>query len=216
MAVTLAVGTTVAIASTYGSSVAMSAITNATQAVATLAAAHGVVVGDFLEVTSGWSLLDGRIVRVSAVSTNDVTFETINTVSTTNYPAGSGTGSIRRITAWTQITQLTSEMQIAGGDQQYADVTTLQDRTQRQIPTRRSPVTGTLPGYFDAALGWVSTVRTASDGAIATGVRFVYPNANRTVGNAYWSLNDIPTISDNTLRSQISLTFAATPVTYAT
>lgn len=215
MAITLAVGTAVSIASTYGTTSAMSAITNAANAVATLAAAHGVIVGDFVEVTSGWSLLDGRIFRVSAVSTNDVTLEGAVTTSTTNYPAGTGTGSVRRITAWTQITQLAAGIQTSGGDQQFADVTTLQDRTQRQVPTRRSPISVTLPGFFDQSLGWVATVRTASDSAVATGMRMVYPNGSRTVANAYWTLNDVPTIQDETLRSSISLAFSAQPITYA-
>ncbi len=62
MAVTLTTGTLVAIASTYGSSVNMTAISNASEAVATLAGGHSVVVGDYLEVTSGWDRLDKRIV----------------------------------------------------------------------------------------------------------------------------------------------------------
>lgn len=216
MAVTLAVGTTPSIASTYGTSVVMSAITNATEAVATLAAGHGVVAGDFLEISSGWSLLDGRVVRAKAVSTNDVTLELVNTTSTTNYPTGSGTGTIRRITAWTAITQVTSDIQTSGGDQEFADVTTLQDRTKRQIPTRRSPVELTMPVYFDNSLGWVATVRSAADTATATAVRLVYPNGSRTVGNAYWSMSDVPQINDSTLRANVSLTFSALPITYST
>lgn len=216
MAVTLAVGTTPSIASTYGTAVVMSAITNATEAVATLGAGHGVVVGDFLEITSGWSLLDGRVVRAKTVATNDVTLELVNTSNVTNYPTGSGTGTIRRITAWTAITQVTSELQTSGGDQEFADVTTLQDRTKRQIPTRRSPVELTMPVYFDNSLGWVATVRAAADTATATAVRLVYPNGSRTVGNAYWSMSDVPQINDSTLRANVSLTFSALPITYST
>jgi len=216
MSITLAVGTAIAIASTYGSSVSMSAITNASSAVATLAGGHSVVVGDFLEITSGWSLLTGRIARVSAVSTNDVTLENINTSNTTNYPTGTGTGSIRRITAWTSISQITSGISSSGGDQQFADVTTLQDRNQRQIPTRRSPVTLTLPVFADESLSWVATVRAASESATATAVRLVYPNASRTVANGYWSMSDINTIQDDTLRSQITVAFAAQSTNYST
>ena len=84
MAITLATGTALSIASTYGASVNMTALTNAAEAVATLAVGHGCVVGDFLEVTSGWDLLNNRIVRVKTVATNDITFEGINTVSTTS------------------------------------------------------------------------------------------------------------------------------------
>lgn len=216
MAITLATGTLVAIASTYGASVAMSAITNAAAAVATLAGGHSVVVGDFLEVTSGWDRLNGRIVRVSAVATNDITFEGITTTSTSLYPAGTGTGSIRRITAWTNLSQITSGISVSGGEQQFADITTLTDRTQKQIPTVRGAVNVTLPLFDDPSLAWYSTVQTASDTATATGMRMIFPNASRLVANAYWSLQAVPTIEDSTLRGSISLSFVADPTRYAT
>jgi len=216
MAITLAVGTQVAIASTYGTAVNMTAVSNATAAVATLASGHSVIVGDILEVTSGWDLINQRLFLVSAVSTNDVTFEGLNTTSTALYPAGTGIGTIRRITAWTTLSQLTSGIQVTGGEQQFADVTTLVDRIQRQIPTQRGAITVNLPTFDDPALAWVPAVRTASETAVATGMRMVFPNASRLLANAYWSLQEVPTIEDSTLRSQISLAFAAQPTRYAT
>lgn len=216
MAITLFVGSTLEIASTYGASVNMTAITNAAQAVATLAVGHGVVVGDILEITSGWSSLTGRLARVLTVATNDVTLEGINTSNATTYPAGTGSGTIRRITAWTQLTQLTSGIQSSGGDLQYASVTTLQDRVEKNIPTRRTPVNMTVPAYFDPRLSWMTTVRAASDSATATGMRFVFPDASRVLGNAYWNLSDVPTFEDSTLRIQIGLTMAAAMTSYST
>ena len=216
MSITLATGTQVAIASTYGTAVTMSALTNASAAVATLAASHGVVVGDFLEITSGWDLLNGRIARVSAVATNDITLESIDTSSTSRYPAGTGAGSIRRIGAWTTISQITAAISVSGGEQQFASITTLTDKTEKQIPTTRSPVQVTLPVYDDPALGWYSVVRTASESATNAGVRMIFPNASRLVANAYWSLQQVPTIEDSTLRSSISVSFLADPTRYAT
>jgi hypothetical protein len=216
MSITLAVGTAVAIASTYGTSVTMTAITNAAEAVATLAAGHACAVGDYLEVTSGWDLLNSRIVRVKTVVTNDVTFEGIITSSTTQYPTGTGAGSIRRITAWTNLSQLTADINVSGGDQQYADVTGLADKTQKQIPTRRSPVQTTLGVFDDPSLSWVPIVQAASDSAVATAVRFTYPNGSKSVGNAFWSIGDLPTINDSTLRNSISLSYVAKSTRYAT
>lgn len=216
MSITLATGTLVAIASTYGASVNMTAITNASSAVATLAAGHGVVVGDFLEVTSGWDRLNGRIVRVSAVSTNDITFEGINTTSTSRYPVGTGTGSIRRITAWTSISQITSGISVSGGDQNFADITTITDAVQKQIPTTRSPVQVTLPLFDDPSLSWYSVVQSAAESATATAIRMIFPNSTRLVANAYWSLQQVPTIEDSTLRGKIDVSFVSDPTRYAT
>lgn len=216
MAITLAVGTQVAIASTYGASFAMSAITNATQAVATLAASHGTVVGDYLELTSGWDLLNGRLARAAAVSVNDVTLELIETANTTRYPAGTGTGSVRRITAWTTLSQITAGISVSGGEQQFADITSLTDRTQKQIPTTRSPVQVTLPVFDDPSLAWYATVRSTSESASVAGVRMTFPNNSKLVAGAYWSLQQVPTIEDSTLRATVNLSFVADPTRYAT
>ena len=216
MAIILATGTAFAIASTYGTAVNVTALTNAANAVATLGAGHGVLAGDFVELTSGWDLANSRIFRVSTVATNDATLEGLNSTSTALYPAGTGVGSLRRITAWTGLSQITPGFSVAGGEQQFADVTTIADRVQRQIPTQRSAINVTLPLFDDPALPWVAAVRSASDSALPTGFRAVFPNGSRMVANAYWSLREVPTVEDSTLRGDITLAFAAQPMRYAT
>lgn len=216
MAITLATGTVFAYASTYGASFNITAITNASEAVATLGVGHGTVVGDYLEVTSGWDRLNGRIVRAKTVATNDVTFELINTTSTTLYPAGTGTGTVRRITAWTNVSQVGVDFSVSGGDQQYADITTIADAIQKQIPTQRTPVSVVLPLFDDPTLAWVAGLRTVSETATATGFRASFPNGSKLVANAYYSLRDVPTVSDSTLRGEIAVAFAAAPVRYPT
>lgn len=215
MTIKLSTGTQVAIASTYATLVAMSAITNATEAVATLAAAHGVVVGDILEVTSGWDLLNGRLVRVKTVATNDVTFEEINTTSTTQYPAGSGAGSVRRITAWTPITQIQG-INPSGGDLEFADITTIADRIKKQRPTVRSPVQLDFTLFDDPALPFYAVALAASDNNTPTGIRFVYPDGSRLLGNGYYSLQTTPNISTNApVTASLGFSAFATPTRYA-
>lgn len=215
MAITLAVGTQIAIATTYAAAKTMSVLTNATEAVATLEGSHGVAQGEYIEITSGWDLLNSRIARAKSVNTNDVTLELIDTSSTSRYPTGTGTGSVREISTWTTIGQIAREITVSGGEQQYADITTLVDRVQKQIPTVRNPIQVTLPLYDDPALGFVAVVRAASESATATAVKFTYPNGSILVANAYWSYLEVPTIQDSTLRSSIDLTFLAFPTRYA-
>jgi len=99
---------------------------------------------------------------------------------------------------------------------QYADVTTLADRTQKRIPTVRDPIDITLPLFDDPSLSWYSTVQTASETATVTGVRIVFPNNSRLLANGYWSLQKTPTVSDSTLRGEISISLSAEPTRYAT
>lgn len=215
MSVTLATGTQVAIASTYGTASNVTAATNAAECVITVAASHGIVVGDFVEFTSGWDLATNRIFRVKTVATNDVTLEGLNTTSTSNYPAGSGTGSVRRITAWTPITQIQT-VGTSGGDQQYADITTIADRTQKQIPTTRSPQEISFTVFDDPALSWYPIVTAASDNSTPTAVRFTFPGKGPLVANGYWSLQKVPTIASNApLTANISFSSLAEPMRYA-
>jgi hypothetical protein len=216
MAITLTTGTVIAIASTYGAPVNMTAISNAAEAVATLAASHGVVVGDYLEATSGWGRLDKRIVRVKTVATNDVTFESINTSNTTTYPAGSGTGTIRRITAWTNMSQVQGSS-TSGGDLQFTDITAIDDTVQKQAPTIRSAVNVNLTVFDDPSLAWYSAVNTADEARTPFAVRFSFPNSSKLVANCYWNLQKTPSFQTNdSLKSQVGLTFVADPVRYST
>lgn len=216
MAITLATGTAVAIASTYGSGFTITAISNANPAVATLSASHGVIVGDIIEITSGWDRLTKRLVRVSVVATNDVTLEGIDTSSTTNYPAGTGTGTGREVTAWTTITQVKA-VSSGGGEQQYADITTITDTTAKNIPTIRNAQNIDLTVFDDPTLGWYATVVTAADTQALTGLRIVFPNASRLLANGYFSIQKTPTIAVNEpLSHAINFSSAAEPVRYST
>jgi len=220
MSVTLAIGTQIQIASGYGAVKAMSAISNAAQAVATLEASHGVTGGEYVEITSGWGRLNGRVVRALSVSTNDVTLEGIDTGSTApiaaKYPTGTGAGSVREITGWTTVSQLTRNIQVSGGGQQFADISDLEDVLDKRIPTTRSPIDVSLPLYFDPTLAWWATVLAASEAATPFAVRMLFPNQSKLIANAYWSLQEVPTIEDSTLRGRIDLSFSAAPTTYAT
>jgi hypothetical protein len=216
MAFTLSTGTAVAVAKTYGSAVNMTAITNAAEAVATLAAGHGVVVGDYLELTSGWGRLNGRIVRAKTVVTNDVTLEGINTVSTTLYPAGTGTGTIRRITAWDSVNQI-KELSLSGGDQQFADITTLDDVVAKQIPTIRNAQALSIQAFDDPTLAYYNTVVAYAEQSTQAAVRLSFPNGSKIVANGYWSVKKVPEVARNeALVTTLDMSIVSEPTRYAT
>jgi hypothetical protein len=216
MAFTLSTGTAVAVAKTYGSAVNMTAITNAVEAVATLAAGHGVVVGDYLELTSGWGRLNGRIVRAKTVVTNDVTLEGINTVSTTLYPAGTGTGTIRRITAWDSVNQI-KELSLSGGDQQFADITTLDDVVAKQIPTIRNAQALSIQAFDDPTLAYYNTVVAYAEQSTQAAVRLSFPNGSKIVANGYWSVKKVPEVARNeALVTTLDMSIVSEPTRYAT
>lgn len=108
-------GTTFFLASAFGAAVAVTAVTNATEAVVTTGAAHGYVNGDIVEVTSGWGRLNKRNFRIKAAAGSTLTLEGADTSNTTFYPGLSGIGSVRKISTFTQLIQVLG-IQTSGGD----------------------------------------------------------------------------------------------------
>jgi hypothetical protein len=215
MSFILVPGTAVSIASVYGDSKAMSAISNAAEAVATLEASHGVVENDIIEITSAWPKADKRVLRADSVATNDVTLEDFDTQNTNQYPAGTGAGSVREISTWLALSQLAQDISAAGGEQQFTNLALLNQDDLIALPTTRSPVTLTIPVYYDPALAWLATVRAARDNKSPVAVKMSFPSGAVLYGNAYWSMNDVPSVRDGVLATTVQLTFAAQPAVYA-
>jgi Phage tail tube protein, TTP len=215
MSAQISQGTRVAIASTYGSGFTVSAVSNASEAVATLSGSHGIIVGDIFELTSGWDLLDKRLVRAKVVATNDVTLESIDTSSTTQYPAGEGVGTGREITVWTSITQI-SDFTIEPTTVDFVEITTLANLMHREIPGLESAPKISGKVLYDLSLSWITTVLTASDTNALTGLRLITPNANKIYMNAYWKLSRQPELAiGQAIKQALNMTMVAWPTAYS-
>lgn len=192
----------------------MTAVTNASTGVATLESSHGISTGDFFEVTSGWSRLTNKIVKAGTVATNDVPLSGIDTSSTTIYPAGGGTGTIREITTWTQIAQVLTT-QSDGGEQQFLTYQFLESDAEKRIPTTKSAGGLTMSIADDQTQpGWIAAAA-ANDDRLPRAVKATLPNGSVIVYNAYISLNKTPTMTINEIMAcELTLSFLAEPVRY--
>lgn len=189
-------GATISLGATYGASKALSAFTNANPGVATLAAGHAIVVADIFAVTSGWSRANGNVYRASAVATNDVSVEGLDTTSTTLFPAGAGTGSIVETLSWTQITQIL-ETSTSGGDQQFVTYSFLEDDAEHQIPTVKSPISFKFTVGDDATLPHYALLSTADADRAPRTMRVSLPGGSVIYWNAYVTLQKTPTLNKN-------------------
>ena len=106
-------GATFYIASTIASSKNTTVVTNAAEAVVT-STAHGYTNGDIIEITSGWGRLNRRAFRIKSVTTDTFVLEGADTSSTAFFPAGTGIGSVRKATAFTQITSILNPQSTGG------------------------------------------------------------------------------------------------------
>lgn len=106
-------GATFYIASAFASSKTTTVVTNAAEAVVTCTA-HGYSNGDIVEITSGWGRLNRRAFRIKSVTTDTFVLEGADTSNTAFFPAGTGVGSVRKATTFTQITAILNPQSTGG------------------------------------------------------------------------------------------------------
>lgn len=140
---TLPKGTILAIASAFAAAKTVSAVSNASEAVFTCTA-HGYSVGDILQVYSGWGRLNRRVIRVKTVPTAD-TFvaEKIDTTNVEFFPAGSGIGTVRKVSTWTQIPKYLNPS-ATGGDPKQVTVEFMDEDVETVLNNGFSAVSETF------------------------------------------------------------------------
>ncbi len=214
MAVKLPNGSVVSIAAAYDAADTVSAVSNANPAVCTLSSGHGLVAGDFVEIVSGWSRLNGKVARVGTVTSTSAELEGINTSSTTFYPTGGGGGSLRKITSWTQINQILA-FDTSGGEQQFVTYSFLEEDAEHQIPTTRSASSLSLSLADDPSLPWFAILTAANDDRAQRALRLTLPNGSVIAYNAYVTLNQTPTMTkDQVMAIGSTYSLLAPPTRY--
>ncbi len=214
MSVSLPNGSTIAIASGYGSADAFAAISNAVEAVVS-DPAHNFANGDVVEITSGWVRLTGRLARVkSAVANTSYVLEGIDTSDIARYPAGGGVGSCRKVTGWTQISQVLSSSS-TGGEQQFKEYAFLEDGAQRRIPTTKSAQGYTLAIADDPLQPHYAVLKAADTDRSPRGIKITLANNSPIFANAYVSMNDTPTLTVNEIMAlEVTLSLLSSTTRY--
>jgi hypothetical protein len=213
MSLSLPNGAIVSIASGYGTAIPVTALTNAAPPAAT-STAHGLTAGDIFEITSGWSRFNNKIARASVVTTNNFSYENLDSTLTSIYPAGNGTGSVRKITGWTQLQQILSSS-TSGGAQQFLTYQLLEADAQHNIPTIKNPLDMTFEVADDPTLAGYQLVSAANDDRLPRAVKITLASGSILLYNAYLSINRVPSLTVNTLMScQVTLSLLNEPVRY--
>lgn len=214
MSVSLPNGALVAIASGYGASKTMSAVTNANPGVATFASGHGFASAGIVEITSGWSRLTEKVVKLGAVSGDTAPLVGIDTSLTSIYPSGGGAGSARSITGWTQLSQILTSSS-SGGEQQFLEYQFLESDAQKKIPTFKSASGLTFSIADDVTQAGYILAAAANDDRLPRAVSITLPSGSVIYYNAYISMNKTPSLSVNELMAvEVTLSLLAEVVRY--
>jgi hypothetical protein len=200
-------------AATYDAVLAFTALSNAAEAVATVTGGT-LSAGDIVLLSSGWSKLDNKVVRVKAATTTAITLEGIDTTDTTIFPAGSGVGSMKKVLTWVQIPQI-SDLAFSGGEQNYLDVVFLEDSQGKQIPTDQSATSMTLTIADDPVKPFNAVLMKADARKQVEAARLVLPGTDQLLYGTYTSFSKQPAVSrSNLLTRTVSLALQSEPTRY--
>ncbi|WP_273827096.1 phage tail tube protein [Providencia rettgeri] len=143
-------GSTVSVSSGYGEAIAITAASNASEVVLTVASAGDIKAGDVVIISDSWSNLNGPK-RVKTVAASNITIEGFDSTDKSKYPAEEAMGTIKKVTGWTQIKRVTT-VGIEGGDQQSTSIQFLEDDQAISLDTFKNPyiITYTLAYNADA------------------------------------------------------------------
>ncbi len=215
MAVSLPNGIIWALATAYASSVTVTAATNATETV--LSATNTLAAGDLVEYTSGWSNANQRIFRVKSATGTTVVLEELDTSDVTQFTPGNGIGSLRKISTWTQISQV-MDMTSSGGEPQYQTFSFMEDNFDRQIPTTTSAQSIAITIADDPTLAGYKALKNAALGRKVTAMRGTMPGgAGVLLYNGIVAFDETPTMSKgNVMQCKGGFALQGKPVRYAT
>jgi hypothetical protein len=210
MAYALPNGSTFDIASALAASKNFTAITNGV-APSLSSVAHGLVVGDYIVVTSGWNKVNNRVFRVASSTTDAFTIAGVDTTVVSAYPAGQGAGSFQKVTSWVPILQIT-EVAFSGGEQQFLNFAFLEDVDEKQMPTSKSAISMSLTVADDPSLPYVSIVEAADADLKSRPLKLNLVSGSVMTYNAIVSITATPTVTrDELMTRTVTLSLQARP-----
>lgn len=214
MSVKLPNGVVFSLGVTLDSAKSVTAVTNANPAVAS-SATHGYNNGDLVLLKSGWQKASERIWRVANKDVGTFEIEGLDATATSTYPPGAGVGTVAKVSAWTQITQVL-ECTTNGGDMQFANYSFLENDFESQIPTQASAMSLQLSIADDPTLAGFIALKKAAATRSAYPFRAQMPDGSVIFYYGYVSLNETPTMNKGSVMAcQATFSLMSVPVRYA-
>lgn len=180
---------------TFDAAKTVSAITNASPAVAT-ATAHGYADGDEILLASGWEDATDTVFRVDELTADTFQLLGLNSVNLNYYPAGSGAGAARKVSTWVEIPQVLG-ISTNGGDARFTTISPLAKRNDINVPTGFNAMSITVTLGHDPANANYQTMLDISRALEKVAFKMVLSGGAVAYGYGYMSVSEAPQLNRN-------------------
>lgn len=202
-----------AVATVFATAVSVTAASNAAECVAT--ATNTFAAGDFVEYTGGWSKATGRIFRVKSPTASNFVLEGLDTTDLNTFPAGAGTGTVRKITTWTPVPGVISA-EVSGGDPKFANVSLLDNDTEISLPDGFTATSIVMTIVDEPGKPHHAALKSISDTQKVTGLRGLLPGGSVLLYSGYMGFNENPSLTKgNVMAVKASFSLQNKVVRYA-
>lgn len=199
---------------TFASPKTVTALSNASPAVAT-SVAHGYTDGDELLLTSGWEDATDTVYKADQLTADTFSLLGLNATDTNFYAPGTGTGSASKISGWTEIPQVLT-IATNGGDARFTTINPIARRNSINVPTGFNPTTINLTLGHDPSNANYQTMLDISRALSKVAFKMVLSGGAVTYGYGYMSVSEAPSLNVNQA-NQVSaaLTLLGRAMSYA-
>jgi hypothetical protein len=196
-------GTIIALATTFAAAKSVTVATNAASAVLT-STAHGYANGDTVQITSGWGRLNNRVFEISGVTADTFTIS-LNTTDTNIFPAGSGVGTVKKISTWVQMTKIMNP-QTSGGDPKTVQYKFLDSDVDYSINDGFNATSYTFELDDDDSTPGYAAAKSLTEVQTDTVMKMTMRSGSRIYIPGRVALNDVPRLQEGQI-NRISLAF---------
>jgi len=178
---------------TFATAKTVSAISNASPAVAT-ATSHGYSDADPVLLASGWEDANDTVFEVDQLSADTFGVLGLDSTDTDWFAAGTGTGEAMKISSWVEVPQLIS-LTSTGGGPRYGTVDPIGRRNAIKQIIGFEPSSLDLSLGYDAANATQQALNAISRAFTPVAIKIVIPGGGRVYGYGNIAVSEVPQMS---------------------
>ncbi len=187
-------GTIFSLATAFATAQPVTIVSNASVAVVTVTG-HGFSNGDAVRfTTSGWGRLANRVFEIAGVTANTFTIP-LDTSDTSVFPAGSGVGTVQKISTWVQMTKVMNPSS-SGGEAKQVEYKYVDSDVSFSINDGFSATSYTLELDDDTSTAGYVAAKALTDVQTDTVLKMLLRSGSRVYIPGKAALNDVPILQE--------------------
>ncbi len=206
-------GTKVFYSNTLAAAKNITALTNATPAVAT-SVAHGFADSDPILLASGWEEATETVFEVDQLTADTYGITGLDSTNTTLFAAGTGSGTAKKISNWVEMQQVLN-VSASGGTPKYGTVSPMGSRMDKKFVIGYEAAALDIKVGYDPANAQQLAMQTLARTYGKVAVKLVIPGGGRIYGYGNLTASEFPEISrGQALQISVGVGFDGRAISY--